>query len=265
MHYYLDGYNCLFCTEGIHNNLNQQRTRFLEHLRACVLALNLDATVVFDSTIQSAPTRGHLHPLECIYTSRYETADQYLLALIEHHRSPSRITLVTSDNQLATFARHHGAHTIEVFPFFNWLQKRYAKVKHQELHITKTPEKLLSEHKKSAQTPLSTLPALPTPVKPVATQKEDLCALFEERYRAACAEEATQVQVRAREGEGVQVQRQSPESAKKEPNPKQRQSLPAKCKKTGQKPSSAPPLNPLESETQRWRRLFEQNLQQNSD
>lgn len=236
MHYYLDGYNCLFCTEGIHNNLNLQRTRFLERLRTCATSLNLNMTVVFDSTIQSEPTRGHLAPLECIYTSRYETADQHLIHLIEHSRFPSRITLVTSDNALSTAARHAGAQTIEVFPFLNWLQQRYTKVKHKELHVTKAAPKPLKEAKKSALPPIKVHPSPP---------KEDLCALFEERYRAACEEEAT-------------TQKQKPAKS-----PLLEQNRPPITKR--KKQQTAPPLLPSESETNRWYRLFQQNQQNNEE
>lgn len=237
MHYYLDGYNCLFCTEGIHHNLSAQRTRFLERLRTCVSALKLNVTVVFDSTIQSESTRGHLNPLECIYTNRYETADQHLIHLIEHSRFPSRITLVTSDNALATTARHLGAQTIEVFPFLNWLQQRYTKVKHKELHVTKTAPKPPREAKKSLLPPIKLLPS---------PAKEDLRALFEERYRAACEEEEAAIKKQKK--------------AKKAPH---EQNIPLSVRRKKQR--EAPPLLPAESENTRWRRLFEENQKNNAE
>lgn len=235
MHYYLDGYNCLFCIEGIRANLHAQRTHFLERLRTCVSALNLTVTVVFDSSIQTESTRGHLSPLECIYTNKYETADQCLLAIIQHSRFPSKITLVTSDGPLATQARCQGAQTIQALPFLNWLSERYAKAK-RKAHgspIVKTapqtaPKVLLGPKK-------SILP----PPKPVPPQKQDLCALFEERYRAACAEEE---------------QSTKPKNTKQYTHQQNARSAHSTKRKKAVPP---PPAMPLESDTARWQRLFE--------
>lgn len=226
MHYYLDGYNCLFCIEGIRDNLHAQRTHFLERLRTCVSAFNLTATVVFDSSIQAESTRGHLSPLECIYTNKYETADQCLLSIIQHRRFPSKITLVTSDGPLAAQARDLGAQTVQALPFLNWLSERYAKIK-RKAHATpivKTAPKLSLGPKKSL---------LPPP-KPVPVQKQDLCSVFEERYRIACAEEEA-AQPKSRAPCKQNVARQS----------------------TKRKIKPPPPALPLESDTARWQRLFE--------
>lgn len=264
MHYYIDGYNCLFCSEGIQNNLHLQRTRFLERLRTCIQALNLSVTIVFDSMIQAESTRSHLSPLECIYTNKYETADHYLLALIQHSRFPSRITLVTSDNALATAARHAGAQTIEALPFLNWLTQRYAKVKHKQrtqvaqvAHVkapSKKPieSKVQKEIQQEVQKGPSSIKAVvqpvivppkETPKEPPKKPKESLLNVFEERYRTLCEEETA---VSSKEHQAMP-------KPKPQPKPKLKSVM-------SQKKPKEPKLR-LESETARWQRLFEQNSQ----
>lgn len=240
MHYYIDGYNCLFCSEGIQNNLHLQRTRFLERLRTCVQALNLSVTIVFDSMVQAESTRSHLSPLECIYTNKYETADHHLLTLIQHSRFPSRITLVTSDNALATAARHAGAQTIEALPFLNWLIQRYAKVKHKQrtqgaqVAQGKAPNPLKKPIESKVQAPPKETPKEP-PKKP----KESLLTVFEERYRTLCEEESA---VFSNEHQTMPKPKSKLKSVMSQKKPKQ-------------------PKLGLESETARWQRLFEQNSQ----
>lgn len=229
MHYYIDGYNYLFCTEGVASNLHLQRTEFLKRLRTCALALNLTVTIVFDSATQIEATRGHLAPLECVYTSQYQTADAYILSLIQCSRLPAQITLVTSDKPLAASARSYGAHTIEVIPFLNWLSGRYAKVQHKErmplvkMATKKVPPKT---HVPSIQSTASSL-------------QENLCTIFEQRYRALCEEtSATQ-----------------PRRTHKAP---ERKSLP----RSPPKKTDALPKSTLESENSRWQRLFEQKAKE---
>lgn len=234
-HYYLDGYNCLFSMQGTGVNLHLERTGFLALLRKCVAALKLNVTIVFDSSVQEESTRGTLVPLECVYTSNQETADDYLLSVIKHSRVPAKITLVTSDSALALSARHYGASTIEVTPFLNWLSGRYAKVKHKErIPLVKAATEI---------PPIKKPPSRPSVPTSHPHKDEELAAIFEKRYETLCAQPAQKTQ-----------------PAYKLPIPKKNQKsieLKENAREIQEK------QNPLESDTARWERIFQQKLNEN--
>lgn len=237
-HYYLDGYNCLFSMQGTGVNLHLERTGFLALLRKCVAALKLNVTIVFDSSVQEQSTRGTLLPLECVYTSQHETADDYLLSVIKHSRLPARITLVTSDNALAVSARHYGAGTIEVTPFLNWLSGRYAKVKHKErIPLVKAAIEKIPPIKKP--------PSQPSAPTSHPHKDEELAAIFEKRYETFCAQESLKPQPATQ-----------PSSTKKA---QKTLKLKGNTRETQEK------QNPLESDTARWERIFQQKLKENTE
>lgn len=82
----------------------------------------LQLTLVFDAMHQpELSRRSHYKSLEVIFTSRRESADHYLLRVIEEAEMPSKITLVSSDRELAWKARLKGAHTQSVENFLQMI------------------------------------------------------------------------------------------------------------------------------------------------
>lgn len=125
MHYYVDGYNLLFRTEGP-EDLRSSRERLILDFAKKATALHLTLTLVFDSSHPlSMLTRSHLHQLEIVYTEKKQSADAYILNQIQIAATPFLITVVTSDKKLAAFARQLGAKTLSVDLFLPWLNRRY--------------------------------------------------------------------------------------------------------------------------------------------
>jgi predicted RNA-binding protein with PIN domain len=125
MHYYIDGYNLLFRFLYSAKSLQEQRNAIIQDLVAKVTLLDLDATLVFDSSYQSGEsTRSHKQHLEIIYTAEKESADDYILNCLKSKRERRQETVITSDQRLAWRARRLNAKTESIEDFIGWLNQR---------------------------------------------------------------------------------------------------------------------------------------------
>lgn len=124
--YLIDGYNFLFRIAKSKSEFKTKRLHFIESLNDCILALNLNASVVFDSADPFArlPTRGHFDALEIIYTTKTLSADAYILEKVQASKHPERITVVTSDRDLAASCKALKAKTLSVEGFLSFLYKK---------------------------------------------------------------------------------------------------------------------------------------------
>ncbi|MCE2982516.1 MAG: NYN domain-containing protein [Parachlamydia sp.] len=167
MHYYIDGYNLLFKLS--HPAILQAaRERLIEDLNQKAALLNLNATLVFDSTFQlSEASRSHFYHLEILFTAHGETADEHIIDIIKNLRSKGQATVITSDKHLASTIRHLGALTEGVDAFTQRINKSFKK----------------KIHKPKKETPLLVSPA-PTPDEVKEEVPSDPYErLFEARYQ----------------------------------------------------------------------------------
>jgi uncharacterized protein len=139
MHYYIDGYNLLFRIMHAGEDLKKQRKVIIENLHEIISVLGLDVSIVFDSQYhEGEDTRSHWDQLEILFTSKGETADEFILQAIKRAPNPAKETVVTSDKKLAWLARRRLVKTETVEQFISWLNKRYKnkfrqrKEKHEE-------------------------------------------------------------------------------------------------------------------------------------
>lgn len=134
MHYYIDGYNLLFrMLRASDEDLQTQREMVIQDLNKKIQILQLDITLVFDAQYQFGDTtRSHLNYLEILFTSKGETADDFIINELKSTDSPRQETVVTSDKKLAWRARRKHAHTESVEEFLEWLNRRYKNVKKQK-------------------------------------------------------------------------------------------------------------------------------------
>lgn len=152
MHYFIDGYNLLFRSAWSRHsdNLEEMRSKLITELDSEAQLLHLNITLVFDAPLLlEGLQRGHFRSLEIIYTSHGQTADEFLLSVLEECRRPQEVTLVTSDKGLRNKARVFGVHVEPVEQFVSWLKKRIIKKK-----MKAKSEKLAPiTEKKAATTP----------------------------------------------------------------------------------------------------------------
>lgn len=126
MHYFIDGYNLMFRVLRAGDDLQMQRESIIRDLSRKIILTGLDVTIVFDAQYQSGESsRSNLQHLEIHFTSRGETADEYILQQLKHEKKPLQQTIVTSDKKLAWLARRQGSKTETVEDFLRQLNNRY--------------------------------------------------------------------------------------------------------------------------------------------
>lgn len=131
MHYYIDGYNFLFRVSKKKLPLEKKRDLILITLNEELEKLRLNTTVVFDSSdgLRDHASRGHLAALEIVYTTKNESADEYIFKAIENAPSPQNETVVTSDRALASKCKYLGAKILSIDQFLTFIKKKKAQKK----------------------------------------------------------------------------------------------------------------------------------------
>lgn len=151
MHYYIDGYNLLFRIINAGENLQEPRQRIIQDLSKKIIALNINATLVFDSQYETSPhSFTRIKNFEVHFTDHGETADEYILEDLKKLADPEKTVVVTSDKKLAWQARRYLAKTESIEEFVGWLNRRYKnrlkklKALHNAPIKTNVPEKKIA-------------------------------------------------------------------------------------------------------------------------
>lgn len=125
MQYIVDGYNYLFALNGDIGNFEQARKKLLKTLSRFAKDFSLSFIVVFDAHKQPEKLSViELDSLEVVYTDEGQTADEYILELLEYSSRPSQITLVSDDVYLCRQAKTFGAKTIKPKDFYILLNSK---------------------------------------------------------------------------------------------------------------------------------------------
>src|SRR3569832_1913777 len=119
MHYLIDGYNFFFRLTKSYKSMKEQERSLLEKLYQTMLDLRSPMTVVFDGREKDPPEalRCNLHAMNIVYTPVHQTADDYILELLDHSKNPAQEMVISSDSELLRKAKQKGAgtQTIEAF------------------------------------------------------------------------------------------------------------------------------------------------------
>lgn len=129
MHYLVDAYNLLFRTLKKRGPLEKKRQSLIAELNSSISHLNLNVTLVFDGSQDCLPasTRGHFDAVEIVYTSKSLTADEYISEEVFNSNTPSQITVVTNDRELANRCKTQRAKILAIDEFLCFLMKKKAK------------------------------------------------------------------------------------------------------------------------------------------
>ncbi len=123
MHYLIDGYNLLFKVFKDNLSLKQQRHQLIDYLKDSIDTQN-KYTLVFDAHLSTGDEiRTHSKDLEILYSSKGETADEWILHRLKLGK-PSSYVVVTSDKSLARASRHLGAQTETISLFLKRLSPK---------------------------------------------------------------------------------------------------------------------------------------------
>ncbi len=131
MLFLVDAYNLLFRTLKKSGSLEKNRQKVIEELNEAAFHAHMQITLVFDGAEDHLPyaSRGHFDAVELVYTPKSMTADEYISDRVIHAKSPSQITVVTSDRELSTRCRSHRAKTMSIDEFITFVIKKKTKRK----------------------------------------------------------------------------------------------------------------------------------------
>ena len=126
MRYLLDGYNLLFFLIDSKNSFAAQRQKIIRFLQILFSRHKMNGILIFDGRVRYEEESGRSYPspLEVVYTSEGQSADEYIIERIENLKTPAKITVVTNDRALMTNAKSLKAQTVNISKFINWLTVR---------------------------------------------------------------------------------------------------------------------------------------------
>lgn len=110
----IDGYNLAFAWEPVRRAmlLDKQRGReaLIDLLARYKKAAGCGLTVVFDGLdFPGGEGQQVIRGIKVFYAKRSASADDEIYRLVSASKSPGSLTVVSSDRQVAGFARRHGA------------------------------------------------------------------------------------------------------------------------------------------------------------
>jgi len=130
VHYIVDGYNFLFrLPKDRKASLEQRRQSLIDSLCEELSEFSSSAQIVFDSKEQVcdfAQSAKYPH-LDVIYAPCNQSADDYILELVEHAKNPKNITVVTSDSELARHCRYLEAKSLTIEDFLHLIRGKQEK------------------------------------------------------------------------------------------------------------------------------------------
>ncbi len=150
----IDAYNVIFAHPRLGPLLRRDAARARDEFLVLVAGrLPHDGSVgvvVFDATREPRrPTetgrtgRERVHGLQVVYAR--DSADAWIQARIREHAHPEALTIVTSDNEILSTARAHGAGILHVRDFLQLAarrQERLREIRHSEKPAHQSPREI---------------------------------------------------------------------------------------------------------------------------
>lgn len=140
--YLIDGYNLLFRIEDQKLSLEQRREALIAILADELSLFRFSAAIVFDGddSIRKYASRTFFERLEVTYTHRGQTADDYIIEMVEMACNPTLLTVVSSDSGLLRQCAHLGAKTLSIECFVAKLTKKRANSKQRACKAHHDPD-----------------------------------------------------------------------------------------------------------------------------
>ena len=137
MLYLIDGYNLLFRFFHSEKKLETQRNLAIKFLQEKTAALKIKAHLIFDAPHreEDLPSSIYSKNLKIIYTPKNQSADEYILEKISLSKTPSQITLVTSDKSLQMQAKSFKAQIQSIDDFIDWLYVKEQGIKKESKNL----------------------------------------------------------------------------------------------------------------------------------
>lgn len=134
MYYLIDGYNLIFSLIQSKDSLQTLRQKVIHSLQKQFAVRKISGTLVFDGAHRRDEESGlsYSSPLIIAYAPKGQSADEYIVNLIEMAKNPKEMVVITNDRGLILHAKSHGAKTQSNSAFIHWLHKKKKKGKEIE-------------------------------------------------------------------------------------------------------------------------------------
>jgi len=125
MHYIIDGYNLIFSLTESKDSLQVLREKTVHSLKILFAKRKISGTLVFDGAHRRDEESGlsYPSPLTVAYAPKGQSADDYIVELLEISKNPKQCTVITNDKGLSRHAKSHRAHVLSNQDFISWLKK----------------------------------------------------------------------------------------------------------------------------------------------
>ncbi len=129
MHYWIDGYNFFFRLTKSYKSMKEQERSLLEKLFQTMTHLKSPMTVVFDGREKDPPEalRKNLLSMSIVYTPERQTADDYILEMLDHAKNPDQEMVISSDRELLRRAKQKGARTKTIEEFLKTISPKQTR------------------------------------------------------------------------------------------------------------------------------------------
>jgi predicted RNA-binding protein with PIN domain len=126
MHYWIDGYNFFFRLTKSYKSMKEQERALLQKLYQTMTHLNSPMTVVFDGREKNPPEAllRNLQSMSIVYTPARQTADDYILEMIELTKNHNHQIVISSDMALLRRSKQKGARTQTVEEFLKKIARK---------------------------------------------------------------------------------------------------------------------------------------------
>ncbi|MGH2612865.1 MAG: NYN domain-containing protein [Rhabdochlamydiaceae bacterium] len=106
--------------------MKEQERSLLEKLYQTMTQLNSPMTVVFDGREKDPPEalRRNLRSMNIVYTPARQTADNYILEMLEHVKNCDQEMVISSDSELLRRSKQKGARTQTIEEFLKTISRK---------------------------------------------------------------------------------------------------------------------------------------------
>lgn len=141
MDYLIDGYNLLFHLSRKEESFQDQREQLIRGLAFLLKNRVEKVLLVFDAAFRNEEAHQLRRlGLAIYFTAFQQTADDYLLELVESSKCPNQLMVITSDRALSRAARQRGACTLSIREFLLFLHKQHVKRKNPPKEVAEFPQ-----------------------------------------------------------------------------------------------------------------------------
>lgn len=143
-HFLIDGYNLIFSIHAFKGTLRETRTKIISYLQKKFIDLKWKGTIVFDGSTAWYETSGlsYKHPLEIAFTEKKQTADEYILEILEIKKERKQCTVVSNDQGLLRHARAFHTKTLSNESFLKMLLKKKSTSSSQKPHFKESQKQV---------------------------------------------------------------------------------------------------------------------------